>query len=118
MKCQDCIDSGRRLFNTRKGICECRRARRAAALTKRELIDDRTDIYVKISSIVDAWGSDPHEWGLDEGVSHAEVVRFRRQESGQWQLERLSARGHWCDELALFSDADVFCVTEEWVETK
>ena len=33
MKCQDCIDSDRRLFNTRKGICECRRACRRAAIT-------------------------------------------------------------------------------------
>jgi hypothetical protein len=87
---------------------------------RKEIIahDDRTDIYVKISSIVEAWGSEPYEWGLDEDADRAEVVRFRRQESGQWQLER-EHRGLWSAELVeRFSDADVLTITSEWVETK
>jgi hypothetical protein len=72
--------------------------------------------YVKISAIIKAWGSTPYEWGLDEETDHNEVVRFRRQESGQWQLER-ERRGEWFAELQdLFDSSDVTSVPAEWTE--
>lgn len=75
-----------------------------------------TKIYVKISSIVEAWGSTPYEWGLDEETDLNEVVRFRRQEGGQWQLER-EYRGLWSAEIVDFFDSsDVMSIRAEWTE--